>query len=122
MTRPCREIDGKVLKGSDELQARIVPDVRQLLTEIGERGQAVPGADQVIAGGGEEPRRVDRFAPVGPADLGDGIAAGEQAEIPCATETDEEIYPVGQGAEGFGDFRVRVERAVNPGGHRETPG
>jgi hypothetical protein len=99
---------------SDELQTGIVPDVGQLLAEIGEGRKAVPGTEQVIGGGGEEPRSVDGLAPIRPADLGDRLPIREQAKVPGAAETYEEIDALGQRAEALRDIRIRVERTVNP--------
>jgi len=36
--------------GLHELQTRIVPNIGELLAQVGERGQAVPGADEMVGG------------------------------------------------------------------------
>src|SRR3954452_16314878 len=52
-----------------ELQARIVPDVGELLTQVGKWGQPVPGGKEMIGGGADEPGGLDHFEPIGTADL-----------------------------------------------------
>ena len=102
-------------------QARIVPDHGNLLTQIRQDGEPVPRADQVIRRRGQQPRGIDRLAPVGSSDLRNGLPVRKQPEVPRCAEADEEVDSIRQGADLLRDIRIRVESAVNPRGHREAP-
>ena len=102
-------------------QARIVPDHGDLLTQIRQGGEPVPRADQVIRRRGQQPRGIDRLAPVGSSDLCNGLPVRKQPEVPRCAEADEEVDPIRQGADLLRDVRIWVESAINPRGHREAP-
>ena len=67
-----------------------------MLPQVWHRGETVPFPDEMIGGGGQQPRGIDRLAPIRSADLLDGFPLREETEIPGGAETGEEIDPVFQ--------------------------
>ena len=79
------------------LQARIIPDHSDLLSQVGERRQPMPAAYKVIGRRSQQAAGIHGWFPLWAANFGDGFFVRQQAKIPGGTQARQEIYPISEG-------------------------